>query len=108
MEHDFEKQKEETYWVWSDIQARNKAIPDRVNLDLHFLPIHNDKRSQTLKHELQELGYTVSFYEDGDTLQATIEAIENSANEFWLHEKRATEVALMHGYKPDGWGYMTN
>ena len=97
MEHDFEKQRKETYWVWSDLQARMETQPTLINLNLHFVPIHNEKKSLQLKRELQQLGYAVSFYEDDNTLEAKIDLIENTAKEIWLHEKRTTQVALPYG-----------
>ena len=34
--------------------------------------------------------------------------IDDSAGAVWSHEKRAAKLALIHGFKPDGWGFFTN
>jgi len=108
MTHDFEKQRQETIWVWSDITNRNPDLPEKINLDIHFLPISTNSNEDDFKASLEGVGFLVKFYEDNETVEASVSNIHASVDAVWLHEERATKLALSHGFKPDGWGFFTN
>ena len=108
MTHDFEVQKQETFWVWSDISTRNPNLPDKINLDIQFLETSTNSDKDSFKASLEEAGFSVVFYEEDGTIEASVNMIDASAGAVWSHEKRATKLALIHGFKPDGWGFFTN
>ena len=104
MPHDYEKQRHDTIWVWNDLNA-GKALPGKIELDIQFVPGENPEWSAA-HIGLVEAGYRVSVYHDRRTLQATIGPIENTADEIWKHERATTAIALNHGFRPDGWGFV--
>jgi len=108
MVHDFEKQRQETIWVWSDIANRNPNLPAKINLDVQFLPVSGASDKDSFKANLEEVGFSVKFYEDGETVEASVSSIDASVDAVWLYEERATKLALSYGFKPDGWGFFTN
>lgn len=106
--HDFEKQKQETIWVWSDISNRNTDLPAKINLDIQFLKTSTNSNRENFKISLEGAGFSVAFYEEDETVEASVNMIDASVEAIWLHEERATKLALVHGFKPDGWGFFTN
>ena len=107
MPHDFEKQRQETILVWSDIASRNPNLPAKINLDIHFLPNSGASDKEEFKASLEEVGFLVKVYEDDETVEASVTSI-TSVDEVWYYEERATKLALIHGFKPDGWGFFTS
>ena len=105
--HDFEKQRQETVWVWSDISNRNLNLPAKINLDIQFLGISADSDKESFIASLKAAGFSVSFYEEDGTVEASVSMIDASVEAVWLNEERATKLALIHGFKPDGWGFFT-
>ena len=108
MPHDFEKQRQDTILVWSDIANRNPNLPEKINLDIHFLPNSDASDKKEFKVSLEEVGFLVKVYEDDETVEASINSIEASVDEVWYYEERATKLALIHGFRPDGWGFFTS
>lgn len=108
MPHDFEKQRQETILVWSDITNRNPNLPVKINLDIHFLPTSGSSDKEGFKVSLEEVGFLVKIYGDDETVEASVNSIDASVDELWHYEERATKLALIHGFKPDGWGFFTN
>lgn len=106
MKHDFNQQKQETVWVWEDICDRNSNLPAQIDLDIQFLPQSPASNKAHFKGALEEAGFVVECYEQ--TVEAKVAGVHASADAIWLHEERATKIALSHGFKPDGWGFLSN
>lgn len=107
MDHDFERQKQETFWVWDDIRNRKPDLPSEIDLDIQFLPGSAASDESLFSAALEEVGFEVVFYQDDPTVEARIRCIEASAEAIWAHEKRASQIAISHGFKPDGWGFLS-
>ena len=104
--HDFEKQRQETAWVWQDLNAR-KSLPKRISLDIQFVPEGAVSFWDECEAALAAIGFEVSRYDDGSTLEASVGPIENTLERIWYFERSATECALNYGFKPDGWGFFS-
>jgi hypothetical protein len=103
--YDFDKQRRETIGVWSDIAKRHPDLPSEINLDLHFLKASKTPDERAFVTSLKDVGFSVKFYQDDGTIEASVHMIKASAETIWLHEERATKLALIYGFKPDGWGF---
>lgn len=107
MHHDFKRQKQETYWVWDDIRNRNPGLPPEIDLDIQFLPSSSESDESLFKTALEEAGFEVVFYDDDPTVEARMPCVAASAEAIWTQEERATQIAILHGFKPDGWGFLS-
>jgi hypothetical protein len=107
MDHDFERQKQETFWVWDDIRSRKPDLPSEIDLDIQFLPGSSASNKDLFKAALEEVGFEVVFYQDDPTVEAKMRCVEASAEAIWAHEERASQIAISHGFKPDGWGFLS-
>lgn len=105
MVHNFDQQRAETFAVWSKLDDTHQ-MPDRITLDLQFVPIDASSDWMNFEKELTELGYTTHQYDDGSTLEASIGPIRNDPNEIWNREFAATKVAIGFRFRPDGWGFL--
>ena len=102
---DFEHQKAVTALTLR--QIAEEGGPDgavSVTLDLEFLPQENAETEACLK-ALTSFGYSVEAHEDG-MIAASVDDVPLTLEAVWLHEERATRIALSRGYEPDGWGFM--
>lgn len=107
MTHDFDQQLRDTEQAWHDIRSRHEALPTAITLDLQFVP-GDSPQWEECKNALETAGYQVCFYDDGSTLEASIRQVPNMVEEIWRHERTTTEIALQFGFKPDGWGFLSN
>lgn len=107
MDHDFEQQKQETFWVWDDIRKSNPDLPSEIDLDIQFIPSSSKSNGAVLKTALEEIGFEVVFYQDDPTVEAKMLCVEASAEAIWEQEQQASQIALSYGFKPDGWGFMS-
>jgi len=106
MSHDYEQQRHDTFQAWRDISSRH-AMPDEIELDIQFVP-YGDPLWSDAQTALAEAGYRVCRYDDGSTLQASVGPIKNTAQEIWKHDQATTELAIKYGFKPDGWGFLSD
>lgn len=106
MPHDFAAQRAETYAVFADIQAE-ADLPDTVDIDYAFVPSHGADwdAAQTA---LCEAGFACARIDDAEAspyLAACLPDQPVTAMAVWLGEEAATQLALAHGFHPDGWGF---
>ncbi len=106
LSHDYEQQRNDTLQAWRDISSRH-AVPDEIELDIQFVP-HGEPLWSDAEIALAAAGYRVVRYDDGSTLQATVGPVMNTPEEIWKHERATTELALKYGFKPDGWGFLSD
>lgn len=110
---DIESQQAATRYTVAQLIAE-KNVPENANitLELFFIPTENPD-SEALLKALKTFGYMAEpeteTVEGGGTriaILVTIENLELSADNIWLHEERTTKIALPRGYAPDGWGFV--
>ncbi len=106
-DHDFEVQREETYWVWNDL-SKNRDLPQSAVLELQFVPIEGRAVWDAFEKRLDATGYRFARYEDGSTLEASIGPIDLSFEAIWKHEALTTQIAVECGFSPDGWGFVSS
>lgn len=113
IEWDFDSQQAATRYTVAQLIAE-KNVPEnaRITLELFFIPTENPDTEALLK-ALKTFGYAAEpeqeTLEGGTTRIAVLVSIENlemSADNIWLHEERTTKIALPRGYAPDGWGFV--
>lgn len=89
--------------------AEENGIPDGLPISLDIQTVAGetpDKGAYVLA--LRAAGHPVEIYtsDDGiETIEVTIPDTRFDASLIWDHEKAVTEIALAHGYVPDGWGF---
>ena len=103
--HDWEKQRQESAWVFNDLQSKGVDFSRAYRLDLQFMPGETNADRETFVDALRNAGYATKIYKDDLTVEATTEPIMLTLDSIWSHERKTTEIALQHGYQPDGWGF---
>lgn len=106
---DWDAQRADTEWVFRDLKGKGMAtLGMPIDLDILFVPLEEGKGDgAACAAALRKAGFSAESYEeDGEILvEATAEGAEFSLDTIWYAERKATEVALKHGYAPDGWGF---
>jgi hypothetical protein len=105
MDHDFEKQRNETLWVWNDLSTK-KNLPKSATVDFQFVPSSPAADWDLFELQLRAAGYRCERYSDERTLEASIGPIDLSADAIWQREFAATQIAINCGFRPDGWGFL--
>lgn len=108
-EWDYAHQQAETIWTVRDLIDRDvvsRAAP--IELELHFNP-GPDPDPEGLKRKLRAFGYAVepSMEDDAEkgAMVVTVPDVPFDEDSIWQHEERTTKIALIHGFRPDGWGF---
>ncbi|MEM7766324.1 MAG: ribonuclease E inhibitor RraB [Pseudomonadota bacterium] len=105
---DYAAQRAETERVWADLSARH-SLPETALLDLHFEAGPGADAVEFMGW-LEDHGYDVEHYPaDEDEPEAIeVQTPEMALSPATIHaeERRCTEVALTHGFRPTGWGFM--
>lgn len=105
---DFEHQRAETLWTLHEILAQG-ALKEgsQITLDLQFVPGPGAETDAFLR-KLGMFGYRAEEVRDGDApfVEAQVDGVALSADAIWTHEERTTKLALLHGFIPDGWGFL--
>lgn len=104
MSHDFDHQKAETFWTVAELQKKGVEEGSVIDLDLDFVPCDTADAEAAIR-ALKMFGYDAEPSEDGG-LTLTVPDVAFSAEDIWLHEERATKIALERGFLPDGWGFL--
>jgi hypothetical protein len=105
---DYDLQRADTEWMIRDLKGKKIALPDQpIDLDIQFIPTAAGADAERLVDALRRAGFEAgAFQEEGEHLvEATAKGAEFSIRSIWGHEKRATEIAIKHGFAPDGWGF---
>lgn len=106
---DLARQEQDTAWVCADLVSKGAvAVGDEITLDLHFVAGRHDADRAGFIAAMREAGYAGSAYagEDGsETIEATVIGLRFGVAEIWEHEGRTAQIALAHGFLPDGWGF---
>ena len=104
MDWDWEAQRRETEEAVGLLAAQTKLpLGTEVWLEIHSVP--NGASSPDVDayaDALQAAGFEV--FDDHDTIEARCDA-RFEAESIWKAEARATEIALAHGFRPDGWAF---
>jgi hypothetical protein len=106
MPHDFAAQRTETYAVFADIQAEAE-LPDIADIDYAFVA-QDTADWDAAEAALAEAGFECERTPDEDGtlyLAACLPDQPLTAMSIWLGEQTATQLALAHGFLPDGWGF---
>ncbi len=104
--HDWEKQRRETDWVWNDLKTKGVDFSRPYSLELQFVPGLRGCNPDDFVEALQEVGLEVRAYSDQRTIEAKAPAMVLTPESIWNLERETTEIALQHGYEPDGWGFL--
>ena len=106
---DFDAQKADTEAVVRQF-AEEHDLPAGMPIDLDVQTIPADGADKAgLVIALKAAGYAIRIYpgEDGvETVEAHKPGVTFDAETIWSEERAVTEIALAHGYAPDGWGFM--
>ncbi|MFT6773052.1 MAG: hypothetical protein ACJA1L_000759 [Paracoccaceae bacterium] len=105
---DYTLQREDTEWMVRDLKGKKIATPGQpIDLDIQFIPLAVGANADRFMDALRTAGFEAGAWEeDGERLvEATAKGAEFSIKSIWGHEKRATEIAIKHGFAPDGWGF---
>lgn len=102
MTHDFKAQRAETFETFAEI-GKIADLPKRAVVNYLFLADDLDAPFAACEKALKSKGFTTRQDEDGETLEARIGPVDINAEAIWDLEKQATEIALKHGFEPDGW-----
>jgi len=103
--HDWDDQYQSTASTWNDLQSKDIDFQRPYKLDIQFLPGTSTADGEGLAEALRAAGYDVKSYRDDPTIEATTSAMVLTLESIWLHEQQTTEIALRHGFSPDGWGF---
>ncbi|NIA69859.1 ribonuclease E inhibitor RraB [Pelagibius litoralis] len=106
MDHDWDRQFQETERAYNDLRRKAVDFEPSYKLDLQFFPGTASPDRDGFAAALRKAGYEVSFYRDDSTVEATTAPLLLTVDSIWAHERKATKIALRHGFKPDGWGFM--
>ncbi len=105
----------EEAWDWEHQQAvtrltvqqiltdTNLPKGTKIDLDLEFRPTEAADRAAAVR-KMGMFGYSVEDGEGGG-LRVVADSVPLDADAIWQHEERASRIALIHGYEPDGWGF---
>ena len=104
-DHNWDRQRRETEWVWSDLKSKGVDFTNAYALDLQFIPRVQSADRKGIAEALSTAGFKVRFYPDEPTVEATTPKMLLTPESIWQEERRATAIALEHGYEPDGWGF---
>lgn len=111
--HDFTAQKAETYATFAEIEG-SEGLPEEADIDYIFLPGPGADWTKMIV-ALSDAGFAAERHDpepeeedaaDGPWLVATLTDQPVSALSVWLGEETATRIGLVHGFIPDGWGFM--
>ena len=109
MSFDYDAQRAETARLWAEM-GMQQALPERGLLDLHFEG-GADADATEFMGWLEDAGFDVEHYpadeDEPETIEAQTEEMLLSPDTIHAEERRCTEVALRHGFRPVGWGFMT-
>ena len=104
----------ETERLWAEMSAGH-ALPAEALIDLHFEAAEGADATEFIGW-LEDAGYDVEHYpadpdgEDGpepETIEAQTPPVPLTLERVHAEERRTTEAALRHGFRPTGWGFMT-
>lgn len=105
--HDYAAQRADTYAAFGDLTG-DQDLPDSADLDFFLIPADKTADWRALADALTLAEYVcewVDASEDGGPyLVATLPDQPVSAQSIWIAEELATQMALSHGFTPDGWG----
>lgn len=104
-DHDWDHQYRETAWVWNDLQSKDIDFQQASRLDIQFVPASSTADIGGFTEALRAAGYDVKGYRNNPTIEATTSAMLLTLESIWQHERKATEIALRYGFRPDGWGF---
>lgn len=105
-DHDWDGQYKETAWVWNDLQSKQIDFQRPYTLEIQFLPAGPAADIGGFSEALKTAGYAVRHYRNNPTVEAAIASIVLTLETIWEHERKTTEIALCHGFRPDGWGFL--
>lgn len=103
---DFEHQKAETFLTVTQLH-RDEGVPlgAAIGLDLEFVAAGGAADGDGFRRKLAMFGYHAETGEDADRVRVAVPDLSFDAEAIWLHEERTTRLALLHGFRPDGWGF---
>lgn len=103
---DFEKQKAETQWVFDDILSKTQLHGgEAIVLDLDFVLLAEDGDKAGFVKAVENAGYSALEGQDGQ-MTVSVKNAWFTADSIWSFEEAMTHIALKHGYRPDGWGFL--
>ena len=106
MTHDYTAQRAETYAVFQDIQSEAE-LPDTGDIDYAFTAQDNADWDAA-EAALAEAGFDCARIPDEQGIPYLAACLPDqplTAMAIWLGEEAATQLALAHGFVPDGWGF---
>ena len=102
MAHDYAAQKAETFETFVELRKQG-GLPDSGIIHFLFYAEDRDPDWATIEAALARLGFTVERDEEEGMIDAAVGPIAVTPEAIWDHERRATEVALLSDFYPDGW-----
>ncbi|MEM6973584.1 MAG: hypothetical protein AAF577_12345 [Pseudomonadota bacterium] len=107
---DYEAQRADTAAVCLDLIAgTGLSGGELITLDLHFVVGGGAADRDGFIAAMQAAGYGGNAWTDPEsgveTIEASVPDTAFTVEAIWQHEERLTQIALSHGYRPDGWGF---
>lgn len=102
MPHDYEAQRRETFETFEELR-KEPDLPKQAVIHFLFFAEEMEPDWQTAEKSLRAAGFTVERDEDEGMIDAAIGPIPVTPEAIWEQEKRATEIALLSDFFPDGW-----
>ncbi|CUH08782.1 hypothetical protein JSE7799_00078 [Jannaschia seosinensis] len=108
MSFDYAAQRAETERLWAEMSAAHD-LPETGLLDLHFEAGDAADATEFIGW-LEDAGFDVEHYpadeDEPEAIEAQSSEMTLSPETIHAQERRCTEVALRHGFRPVGWGFM--
>ncbi len=105
--HDWDHQRAETALTVAElIRSVGFAGGEPVALELEFAPGEGAADTAALIRKLGQFGYAAApGGEAAGAILVTVPDVALDADAIWTHEERTTRIALLHGWRPEGWGF---
>lgn len=107
MAWDWDDQRRKTEAAVRDLQENQGVAPGTpIILEIQTVPGPAADLDGYLS-ALQAAGMAAEQYadEDGETVEIAVAEARFDARTIWQHERAVSEIALAHGFEPDGWGF---
>lgn len=102
MSHNYEAQRAETFETFVELR-KQVDLPESGIVHFLFYAEDQDPVWEPVEKGLRALGFTVERDEEEGMIDASIGPIAINPETIWVHERKATEVALKSDFYPDGW-----
>ena len=105
MGYDFEKRRLETEWVLNDLGSKQE-LPVIADFDFYFVPSEAGAQEMKAIKRLNAEGFAAVADDVSGEIWVPVHALTVRLESIWTQAHKTTEIGLLFGYRPDGWGFM--